>query len=245
MYHASSIRRVRSPCSRPATMRPRMSSSIPSANVAPLPPARSSTFSYSPRSSEHPPYGPSIITVTGTPSVSSSGAQSGSSGAGMPARASAFSERDQSPAARTPSGSVSRPTTPAAASTERAGGGRRGERCERVALEHARAREDAEANVLPGRPPAAGVVDVDERHLVVRRAECRVLDPVAQQADDEVRRVERDGRVDPRRGVRRVHADEDEERRVRHDAARLGHQRVRRDAEEKTDWRAKKAWYAN
>ena len=68
---ANSTRRVRSPRTRWCrTILPTRSSNSPRVNVTPAPPATRSTLSYSPRSRLHPPYGPSIITCTGTGMVS-------------------------------------------------------------------------------------------------------------------------------------------------------------------------------
>lgn len=67
IHHVNSTFRVLSPRLLPSlTHRPTISSRSPSVNVAPDPPATSSTFSKSPRSMLHPPYGPSSITCTCT-----------------------------------------------------------------------------------------------------------------------------------------------------------------------------------
>jgi len=106
MHQANSILFVLSPSFLPSlTTLPTMSSSIPSVNVTPDPPPNSSTLSYSPRSMLHPPYGPSIITCTGTPMVWSSRSFSVSTAPrirSLSRWAYAFNALDQSPTALEP-----------------------------------------------------------------------------------------------------------------------------------------------
>ena len=106
MHHANSILFVLSPSFLPSlTTLPTMSSNMPSINVTPDPPPNSSTLSYSPRSILHPPYGPSIITCTGTPTVLPSWSFSDSIALRIRSpsrRAYACSALDQSPTALEP-----------------------------------------------------------------------------------------------------------------------------------------------
>jgi len=68
IHHANSILFVLSPPFLPSlTTLPTISSNIPRVKVTPDPPLSSRALSYCPRSMLHPPYGPSIITCTGTP----------------------------------------------------------------------------------------------------------------------------------------------------------------------------------
>lgn len=97
------MRRVRSPFLRPSfTQRPTMSSSRLSVNVAPAPPASSSTLSYLPKSTLQPPYGPSSITCTGISATSSFFSPSAPAMRLCSSLAYRFSARVQSPLTRAP-----------------------------------------------------------------------------------------------------------------------------------------------